>query len=78
MTILNKEHLEARIKVHFDAALEDPQNTEIDGSINWNFVDADIFMGLSDEGTDVCEDETAEFIINFWNDLAEAWENAED
>lgn len=30
----------------FDRAVNNPENRQQDGSINWNFVDADVYMDM--------------------------------
>ena len=39
--------LEAKIQETFETAVNDPDNIREDGIINWNFVEADIWMSLS-------------------------------
>ena len=38
---------EAKIQETFETAVNDPDNIREDGIINWNFVEADIWMSLS-------------------------------
>ena len=40
-------NLEAKIQEAFETAVNDPDNIREDGIINWNFVEADIWMSLS-------------------------------
>ena len=40
-------NLEAKIQEPFETAVNDPDNIREDGIINWNFVEADIWMSLS-------------------------------
>ena len=40
-------NLEAKIQETFETAVNDPDNIRGDGIINWNFVEADIWMSLS-------------------------------
>lgn len=40
--------LHLRIVESFNAAVARPENRFADGSINWNFVEGDIFMDLED------------------------------
>ena len=40
-------NLEAKIQETFETAVNDPDNIREDGIINWNFVEADIWMSLS-------------------------------
>ena len=40
----------------FNRAVENPENINEDGSINWNFVDADCYMALADSNSDLPAD----------------------
>ena len=40
-------NLEIKIQETFEAAVNNPDNIRKDGIINWNFVEADIWMSLS-------------------------------
>ena len=40
-------NLEIKIQETFEAAVNNPDNIREDGIINWNFVEADIWMSLS-------------------------------
>ena len=40
-------NVEAKVKETFETAVNNPDNIREDGIINWNFVEADIWMSLS-------------------------------
>lgn len=60
--------IHALLQVEFDKAVSNTENHNEDGSINWNFVDADCYMSvgkLFKDSTDFYE---------HWNDLADKFE----
>ena len=56
------------LESRFHEAVNNPENINEDGSINWNFVDADCFMALGKLFKD------ATTFTNTPNDLADKWE----
>lgn len=54
----------------FDQAIDNAENFNADGSVNWNFVDADVYMDANTEGM------TQEEYIKQFDELANKWENA--
>tara|TARA_B100000886_G_scaffold274449_1_gene198388 strand:- start:1390 stop:1599 length:210 start_codon:yes stop_codon:yes gene_type:complete len=53
----------------FDKAIDNAENFNADGSVNWNFVDADVYMDANTYGM------TQEEYIKQFDELANKWEN---
>jgi len=66
--IINSNPSEKVIEDVFLKAIHSPENIEPDGRINFNFVDADIWIGLSEKGTPIV-DEVSYYCL--FNDLAD-------
>ena len=56
----------------FDKAINNDENFNADGSVNWNFVDADVYM----DAVDFIDGMTQEEYIKQFDELANKWENA--
>ena len=52
----------------FDKAIVNPENWNADGSVNWNFIDADVYMDTNTYGM------TQEEYIKQFDKLADEWE----
>ena len=52
----------------FDKAIVNPENFNDDGSVNWNFIDADVYMDTNTYGM------TQEEYIEQFDKLANEWE----
>ena len=53
----------------FDTAINNPEIFNADGSVNWNFIDADVYMDANTYGM------TQEEYIKQFDELANKWEN---
>jgi len=67
--IKEREMKTMTMKQAFDLAVENPDNYNTDGSINWNFIDADVYMDANTYGM-TQDDYLAQF-----DKLANEWEN---
>ena len=67
--IKEREMKTMTMKQAFDLAVENPDNYNTDGSINWNFIDADVYMDANTYGM------TQEEYIKQFDELANKWEN---
>ena len=56
----------------FNKAVTTAENIDTDGSINWNFVDADCYMDLSDINSDITVGSHIDYIDQF-NYLADCY-----
>ena len=56
----------------FNRAVTTAENIDTDGSINWNFVDADCYMDLSDINSDITVGSHIDYIDQF-NYLADCY-----
>lgn len=63
--------LELKVRAAIDASLENNDNYDDDGEINWSFVDADLWM----DG--VITDENSIEAMQYFNDYADEIESAE-
>lgn len=52
-TMQNVQHM---VQESFQSAIENPENINIDGSINWNYVEADVWLDLSESFDGINED----------------------
>lgn len=64
MLLANGEMMKNDVIEAFNAAVANPENVNEDGSINWNFVHADMFLDLKvwyeSEYLDACFEELAD------------------
>ena len=59
--------LDARFTQAFEAAVNNKENLNEDGSVNWNFVDADLWL-------DGVAAEVGENFMSWFDDMATMWE----
>ena len=59
--------LDARFTEAFEAAVNNKENRNEDGSVNWNFVDADLWL-------DGVAAEVGENFTSWFDDMATMWE----
>lgn len=59
--------LDARFTEAFEAAVNNTENRNEDGSVNWNFVDADLHL-------DGVATEVGENFMSWFDDMATMWE----
>ena len=58
----------------FSKAIVNPENCHPDGSINWNFVHADLYLDMSARGYDVLDTKQSEQLDTMFDDLADNYE----
>ena len=60
----------------FNKAVVNPENVNDDGSVNWNYVDADLFMQFGPRDSEVNERYLSELHYEMFELLADAYERA--
>ena len=67
-----KEREMLTLQQAFDKAINNPENFHEDGSVNWNFIDADVYMD-SDASTGAY---TQTQYLEKFNDMCDKWEES--
>jgi len=70
------ENIPLKFKQAFNKAVSLGENLQLDGSVNWNYVDADLFMEFGPRDTDVNERYLTELHYEMFELLADAYERA--
>ena len=60
----------------FNRAVTNPENIQSNGSVNWNYVDADLYMEFGPRDTEVNERYLSELHYEMFELLADAYEKA--
>lgn len=68
--MIKEREMKMTMQEAFDKAINNADNFNADGSVNWNFIDADVYMDANGDHSMTQEQYLAEF-----DKLANEWEN---